>query len=391
MGLKYPRELLSTVFKEVGVEARGRRLLTALVDTVFFASMITVEGSMARVAVVFHPEGAAGLAKVRDQSGDLGDEPELAWDVTPLVATELDVASLAKLSRGLEYGRQVVVIRGTVNRLRIDGIARRRKNTDGGDVVRITAPRPGVIVFERAFQEILRFEAGQRLSPALDVLGEDGPIRDAVGAIVGEKGSGSHFYSFSESALRDLIRRVRGTGSGGILALYPKAPAESVLRAMRVRRVDTSILSARISDASNKRIDVSFAEADEKRSSLARAQARRAADDARERLDSAIEDVARMSAIDGAVVGGPKLAIYGAGVVLESGDHCEIVRAHDLALKKTTPYAAHIRGARHRAAFYFTEKNPGSVVFVVSEDGPVSCALVHEGRVVVATVHVSDT
>lgn len=391
MGLKYPRELLSAVLKEVEVQPAQRRLISAVLDIIFFASMTVVEGEMARVAVVFHDEGANGLAAVLETSSGPDEEPELAWDVTPLVPTKLDVASLAKLARGLEYGAQVVVIAGKPTRLQIVGVARRRKNTDGGDVVRIAAPRPGVLVFEHGFQEVLRFEAGQRVSPALNVLGQDGPIRDAVGVIVGEKGSGSNFYSFPESGLRSLLQRMRATAAGGILALYKDAPSEAVLRAMKLRRVDTSVLSARIRDAWTLRVDAIFSDDDASKTTIEKAQQRRAADDAQERLDAAIEDIARMSAIDGAVVGGPGLAIYGAGVVLESGDHGEVVRALDAKMKRTTPYPAHNRGARHRAAFYFAARNPGAVVFVVSEDGPVSCAIRHEGRVIMATVHVSDT
>ncbi|HEY0250471.1 MAG TPA: hypothetical protein VGC41_03050, partial [Kofleriaceae bacterium] len=345
VGLKYPRELLSSVFKEVSISTKDRNLIATLLDVVFFASMTIVEGAMARVAVVFHEGGAKGLAAVLDgAAASLDEDRGPAWDVTPLAPMDLDVATLAKLSRGLEYGAQIVVISGSARRLRIDGIARRRKSTDGGDVVRIAAPAPGVIVFEQAFDEILRFEAGQRVSPALNVLGTDGPIRDAVGAIVGDKGSGDDFFSFSEIALRDLIRRMRATACGGLLALYPAKPSDAVLKAMKIRRVDTSVLSARVKDAASKRIDAIFAEADEKQNGRERAIRRHASDDAQERLDAAIDDVARMSAIDGAVVGGPRLAIYGAGVVLESGEHGEVVRALDTAVKRTAPYPAHLRG-----------------------------------------------
>lgn len=395
MALRYPRELLSEVLHG---SLDDERPLAALLDVVFFASLSVVEGTIVRVAVVHHERGAAGLAEVRDSSPPEGypeePDPELAWDVTPLVPRPLDVGTLAKLSCGMEYGAQVVVIGGDEDHLRIEGIARRRKWTNGGDVVRIAAPRPGVLVFEMGFAEVLRFEAGERSTPALNVFGLDGPIRTAVGAIVGETGSGANFYTFTESALRDLIRRMRATGAGGIFALYAKEPDEALLSSMKLRRMSTAALAERIAEEKAKRLRAIWVPTEGRGADevLTEHSARqRAADEARDRLDAAIEDVARMSAIDGAVIGGPGLAVYGAGIVLPSGEHGQVLRALDVEMNRTVPYPAHNRGARHRAAFHFAFTNPGAVAFVVSEDGPVSCVLRRDENVVLVQVHVPDT
>lgn len=48
-------------------------------------------------------------------------------------------------------------------------------------------------------------------------------------------------------------------------------------------------------------------------------------------------------------------------------------------------------GARHAAAFLFAYVNPGALALVVSEDGPVHCALKIDHRVVVWPVYVPET
>jgi hypothetical protein len=51
----------------------------------------------------------------------------------------------------------------------------------------------------------------------------------------------------------------------------------------------------------------------------------------------------------------------------------------------------HPHGARHRAAINFAYKNPGGVAFVISEDGPVKCALRVGDEVIVWPVGILET
>lgn len=48
-------------------------------------------------------------------------------------------------------------------------------------------------------------------------------------------------------------------------------------------------------------------------------------------------------------------------------------------------------GAKHHSAFSFANDNPGGVAFVVSENGPVSCALKVGNDVAVGPVLVLET
>lgn len=409
MALEYPREMLARLVaeKKLTISASDLDSLSLLLDTVFFASLMIEEGEHVRIAIVHSVDGAVGLSTVLDESPGNEKDPALAWDVTAIPRKTFDAATLAKLSRGIEYGAQLVVVGGAGSELWIDGVARIRHRTDGGSSIRIAAPRPGVIVIERHVDQVLRFEAGKQVPRPIDVFGSDGAVRRAITAITGDLGGvasavtradGPTFCSYPESALRRLIQKMRATGSGAVLALLPREPDEQTLRGVRYGRVDPMLLSTRIQadkdlipgSLSNRiaRRDESL-DHDEAR---ARDAAQNAAGVAAEELEAAIEDVAQLSAIDGAVLGGPRLAIYGAGylipaVQLPAGT---VRQALDASGDTSEEYPAR-HGARHGAGFSFAYQNTNAVVFIVSEDGPVSCALRVGDHVLVWSVAVLET
>ena len=86
------------------------------------------------------------------------------------------------------------------------------------------------------------------------------------------------------------------------------------------------------------------------------------------------EEFGRLTAIDGAVLLNCNLALTAFGIILPVGGSVPIVerppRTHPRA-----PVDFDSRGTRHRAAATYAAEHPGSVVFVASEDGQVSCLL----------------
>jgi hypothetical protein len=279
----------------------------------------------------------------------------------------------------------------------IDGIARRNHRTDGGTAVRIAAPRPGTLVFEQGFNEVFRYERGVIPRPHFDVLGLDGPVRAAVGAMTGDLGRGLG-YSLAESALRRLIRAMRATASGAILAMMPSQPDAAILSEVRYHRADHQLVATRVrGDRDAFFAWVSALMADTGRRPTVRAhRAREAAREARERaseaLEAAIDDLARLSAIDGAVLAGPALEVYGSGYIIRARNDStfEVRRALDIGGDELENVPAHY-GARHSSAYRFAFDNPDGVAFVVSEDGPVSCAMRRGNEVIAWPVRVSET
>lgn len=395
----YPREMLNELLNKSGPSAPGaRETLVALVDTVFFASLMIEESEPVQVAVVYDEKGASGLSAVIDTSPENSEDEhrEPAWDVVEIEPRPFDPRTLAKLSRGLRYGTHLAVVGGRAPDLRIEGIARRQRRSNGGSVTRIAAPRPGVLVFEEEDRELLRFDAGERGTPPVDVLGEDGPVRAAIAKIAGEMQGTKDGYSSPEWALASLIREMRATRSGAILALSPDAPTESMMSAIRYKRRHPTILGDKIRDDHKKRWAwvkalVAVVEGEPTVNQLTNRDAKRAERDrAREDLDAAIDDVAQLSSIDGAVLAGPSMAIYGGGYLVPLVSKIECIAAEDAQMTKAAQWWPH-HGARHQAGLSFAHSHPGGVSFVVSEDGPISCATRVGDKVVVWPVRVSET
>jgi len=399
MSLLYPREILEQLLNEraLRLDEAAKKTLFTLVDTVFFASLMLEEGEPVRVAIAYEEGGSAALAGTigTSQHSWEGEGPPAAWHVTQLSRRGLTARELAKLSRGLKYGTHLVVVGGKHPDLWIDGIARQAPETDGGEVIRIAAPRPGVLVYEEGERELFRFDAGERAPPAIEVLRTDGPVRDAVGVITGDKGSGT-IPSSAEWAIEELLRHMRSTRAGGILALSPQAPEPRVFEQIGYRLIDPMLLATRVHEDREKNIawvsrfiadageDLSADELKERE--LLRAER----DAARDALDAAIEDIGELSAIDGAVLSGPKLAVYGAGYIIPGQTDVRPVRARDAAAMKREPLTQSY-GARHHAAVAFAQNHPGAVAFVVSEDGPASCITKLGKELVLWPVRIPET
>jgi hypothetical protein len=186
--LTYPRDAVRAFLQERDSDdTLAFETLAALAETVFFTSLIHDENESVKIAIVFHEGGASGLRAVLNSSRDAPpDDEEPAWDVTAIDARDFDPPTLAKLSKGLEYGRQSAVVGFCGGRLVIDGIARRLQTTNGGNVVRVAASRPGAFVVEYGASEWLRYEAGARMRPPFDVFDDDGPVLARLTEILSE-------------------------------------------------------------------------------------------------------------------------------------------------------------------------------------------------------------
>jgi hypothetical protein len=86
-----------------------------------------------------------------------------------------------------------------------------------------------------------------------------------------------------------------------------------------------------------------------------------------------IEELGALTGIDGAIVMNRELALVAFGVILPVGHAIavgEAVAADGLPARQVD-LGSH--GTRHLAAATYAAEHPGSVVFVASEDGQVSC------------------
>lgn len=109
----------------------------------------------------------------------------------------------------------------------------------------------------------------------------------------------------------------------------------------------------------------------------------------KQRLDSLLNEicamVARTSSVDGAIVINAHFELLGFGAEI-TAENIEINRLHfsigqtekKFSIRKITDF-----GTRHRSAARFTKAVPGSIAFVISQDGEKKLITAKEDKVVV--------
>ena len=105
-------------------------------------------------------------------------------------------------------------------------------------------------------------------------------------------------------------------------------------------------------------------------------------DDAERALSEAIEFVSTLSRLDGLVLMSPDLSVRGFGVEIvapEMKGEVTICRSPNTTKGKKANLERF--GTRHRSMFRYCAANPGSLGFVLSEDGPVRAILPYGDRV----------
>jgi hypothetical protein len=85
------------------------------------------------------------------------------------------------------------------------------------------------------------------------------------------------------------------------------------------------------------------------------------------------EELGALTAIDGAILLNRHLALVAFGVMLPLGHPTALAEAADAEGLRARVVDLGSRGTRHHAGATYAAEHPGSVVFVASEDGHVSC------------------
>lgn len=367
---EYPRTLFSRAFKTFGFSEPLLSNYLEIADVVFFASTMLEEGAAVPIGVVVEPDER--LERVYELDPE-DSPPELAWSVTRLSPRPLEPVSLKKLARGTSYGTDLILIDEARGTPKIAGLARKRGTNDGGNVLRISAPRPGVLVLEGGANALWTYEGGQLRSDQ-EVLSDAGPVRDAL------RECGVTAWK----ELGELLRLARGTGCGAMFAFLRRPAPKAMKDEIRVR-LDEPDLLARLQSSQQLRVGGRPGSQPES----ARAQQQRR--ELRARAITLVQQLGRLSAIDGAVLINPGFEVLGAGFVIPTGTGpCPpAVRALDVSGSPVEKFEG--RGARHAAGLRFAAKNKGSVVFVVSADGPVTCITKLETGLTAWSVRVPET
>ncbi|QRN94603.1 hypothetical protein JRI60_36575 [Archangium violaceum] len=389
--LLYPRDHLQEALKRRAPNWLGNlrlvQVVGELLDLLFFASLSTEEGSATRVQVVVSPR--IPLQDVEDSSEYLGsDVPrQRAWSVLPLKPQRLDLEALVKLSVVTEPGRTAVVLEHEESSgWQAVGIARLNTSTNGGNVLFLSTTAPGALSLVYAGTEIMRYERGQLAEPAPDIFISDGVVRSTILQSLGDLLSGVKnrifMPSHGERVFERLVRGMRATGRGGLILVQPTPSLDSQQDIPKLVLTEPDILAAKIRnlfEASERGFGVAFRE-DERNDEWDEAMSLR--EWAQSEVDSLSDDIARLTAMDGALLLGPNLRVFGAGYKVGSSDTLPLYEAFDATGQSVSPveYPLGIHGTRHRAAASFVAST-GGFAFVASEDGPIKCLIKEQSRI----------
>jgi DisA bacterial checkpoint controller nucleotide-binding len=349
-------------------------VLAKLLTTIFWAALETYEGEHHPIGVVFL--GTSNVDFVFPEGANSESAPLYQWKVLRFeVARPLSIGELVKLAVGSSgSGLYTAVNMGVDGSLVIAGLIREGFNTEPDPFVTIVAPRPGCLSIHRGGDLLLGYERG------VIVTGEGvwfvaGTIRRSLERLARAAGLDDEAVSDYVRAMRSLVGHMTSHGRGGILVISYEDEPEVAARATYRMRRDSSLASllrlARRVGRAHPVDRPAEAIADDLAFHVVLRNAFLA------EAERVTQELAALTAIDGAVVLNGELALLGFGVVLPVGIEAEIVEALDADGIRSRDIDLSTRGTRHRASAMYAAGHPGSLVFVASEDGQLSCFLRH--------------
>jgi Probable sensor domain DACNV len=345
-------------------------VLVQLLTTIFWAGLETYEGERNPIGVAFL--GTSGVDVVTsDVAGS--DAPFLyQWKVQhfrsprPFAVGELVKLAVAGADRRI-YSAVNVMPDGS---LVIAGLAREGFSVVSDPFVKIVTSRPGCLSIRSGRDSLLEYERGAILTGGDDLLFTAGLVRHALAETAHAADLDDDAVPDYVDAVRSLVREMAAHGRGGILIVSTEEWPEVAETATYRVAVDSSVasllrLARRLGrtkrDESPQATDVAFG-----------GLLRNAFLTEAERLT---EELGALTGIDGAILLNRHLALVAFGVMLPLGRPTALAEAEDPEGLRARVVDLGSRGTRHHAGATYAAEHPGSVVFVASEDGHVSCML----------------
>jgi hypothetical protein len=342
-------------------------LLVELLMTVFFAGLETHEGVYTPLRVVFLGQSEADL--VIPEGAEASTAPIYALKLLRFEsARPFTIPELVKLGVASTDERLYAATSVLDGKLALIGLAREGPSAEADPFIKIVATRPGSMSVRSGRSWHIEYERGTIVTGGEDVVMAEGPVRVVLESSARDAGMEDDSVIGYLDAVRALVGKLQAHGRGGILVFsHEEAPAVARTSSYRMAR-DSSITSMlRLAHRVGRRDDATSYGFLLRTAFLTE-------------VERMVEEFGALTAIDGATVLTRGLALAAFGVVLP-------VRARAIAIAgaEARPVDLEVRGTRHRASALYAADHPGSVVFVASEDGQVTCMLRDEDadRVVV--------
>lgn len=399
--IQYPRDALAAARPDLTSPLAG--WLFELIDVVFFSSFEDEERTRTCARVVFHPRGSDGLflANEIEQVGS-SSWPTPAWQVIPFLGGEevmrFTVESLTKAAPMALLPRTALVVRPAAEGLAIEGVARRMErslsaSTGEDEVVVCTSHRPGQVILSTKGYPFFWYEQGGALdiSHGIELSAllshPESMIRQALlrtcSSATTSAGSSIRPDSLALVAegVATMVETMIEAALGGLIAILPHSesvpsdlgkyqlpePSQSVLRSSLVRVVESEA----------RRLSFWFSSHDGEPEGNERAISQLEARRLRTEFFELAEMVGCLTSIDNALLLGPELTVLCAGYQIEALLPLPTVRETTSldGRNGVEEFVLSKHGSRHVAAASFAARFPGSVVFLLSEDGALRCLL----------------
>ncbi len=356
-------------------------VLAELLTAVFFASLETHEGVYYPVRVAFAGPLTADVILPEGDAQDATPMLLYRWSTVRFVnARAFSVPELVRLGVVTRSERMYAKVELTPQGLALAGLAREGTNEAGDPYLKIVAHNPGFLTVERGEERVLEYTHGRIAAAAEDVILAPGRVRRALEACSRNAALGEDAVPDYLNTVRAVVREMAAHGRGGILVVSPDTQPRLPVGAAYDTQDDGTmgqLLQFLDGGVSGQRQSGPLARGARVG---AAAQLRRflrgAFSNEAERL---VAQLGGFTAMDGATVLDCALGLRGFGVVLPVAREVEVREALDLEAERFEPFELSTHGTRHRAAVTYADASAGSVVFVASHDGPLSCALRTEG------------
>ena len=334
-------------------------VLGQLLTTVYFAGLETYEGEHGPIRVVLI--GRTSVDLILPEGAGVGAAPVYCWKILRFEhARPFAIAELVKLAVASAHERIYTAIALVDGALAIAGLAREGLAHEADPFLQVVAERPGCLSIRRGRNRLAEYERGAIVTGGEDVVLAHGPVRRALELAARAADMEPGGFPDYLHAVHALVAEMASHGRGGLLVISPE-PEPHVAKAVPYRMTrDSSITSMLRLSRRLRRSDDATSYGFLLRNAFST------------ELQRMIEEYGALTAIDGATVLNCALALVAFGVILPVATRTVAIDVGGAdADRRRLELGA--RGTRHRAGATFARDHAGSVVFVASEDGQISC------------------
>lgn len=367
------------------LEEVADEIIAQLLTRVFFAGLETYEGERLPIGVAFLGKSQSDF--VMQEGAESGDALLYQWKVMrfdsprPFAIRELVKLAVAGVDRRI-YSAVRLCEDGS---LAITGLAREGANADSNAFIKIIASTPGCLSIRRGRDLLVGYERGAILTGGEELVFSAGPVRRALEATADAAGVEGALVSEYLDAVRSIVREMAAHGHGGIVIISHEEQPQVAASATYKMTLDSSLaVLLRLAGHIKVRRGVDL---QARPTALQTPQSAGPGSSGEvtppfghllrnallTEIERVIEEVGALTAIDGAVLLNRDLALIAFGVILPIGRPTAVAQAVDAKGLHGRLIDLGSRGTRHRASVAYAARHPGSVVFVASEDGQVSC------------------